>query len=76
MGGGLGERLRRPGLQPGLAIATPGVKESLWVNGFLLGRYGKAGPQTELYLPWPLLRLGRNEIVVLEVEGDRSPRCR
>jgi beta-galactosidase len=52
------------------AIATPGVKGYLWVNGFLLGRYWNVGPQTELYLPWPLLRLGRNEIVVLELLGE------
>ena len=52
------------------AVATPGVKGYLWVNGFPLGRYWNVGPQTELYLPWPLLRLGRNEIVVLELEGE------
>jgi beta-galactosidase len=52
------------------AVATPGVKGYIWVNGFLLGRYWNIGPQTELYLPWPLLRLGRNEIVVLELEGE------
>ena len=52
------------------SIATPGVKGYIWVNGFLLGRYWNVGPQHELYLPWPLLRLGRNEIVVLELEGE------
>ncbi|HEX6682537.1 MAG TPA: beta-galactosidase family protein [Candidatus Limnocylindrales bacterium] len=57
--------------EPGdAAIATPGCKGYIWVNGFLLGRYWNAGPQDRLYLPWPLLRMGRNEIVVLELDGE------
>jgi beta-galactosidase len=42
----------------------------LWVNGFLLGRYSTAGPQRRLYVPWPVLRQGRNEIVVLDLETE------
>lgn len=45
----------------------------VWVNGFCLGRYRAEGPQQTMYLPWPLLREGDNEIVVLET-GARTPR--
>jgi beta-galactosidase len=37
-----------------------------WINGFNLGRYWEAGPQRTLYVPGPLLRQGRNEIVLFE----------
>ncbi|MFE9426607.1 beta-galactosidase family protein [Kitasatospora sp. NPDC006697] len=40
-----------------------------WINGFLLGRYWDIGPQQTLYLPGPLLRAGRNELVILELHG-------
>jgi len=43
-------------------------KGYVWVNGFCLGRYWDRGPQRTLYLPWPLLRQGLNEIVVLEID--------
>lgn len=36
------------------------------INGFVLGRYASVGPQQTLYLPAPLLKLGRNEIVIFE----------
>ncbi|MDJ1136329.1 glycoside hydrolase family 35 protein [Streptomyces iconiensis] len=53
-------------------VALPGwTKGYVWVNGFNLGRYWSRGPQVTLYLPWPLLRTGPNEIVVLEL--DQSP---
>ncbi|GLZ80435.1 beta-galactosidase [Actinorhabdospora filicis] len=49
-------------------LALPGwVKGYVWVNGFLLGRYWNAGPQKTLYTPWPLVKRGRNEVVVLEM---------
>ncbi|CAL9441998.1 Beta-galactosidase [Streptomyces sp. enrichment culture] len=53
-------------------LALPGAgKGYVWVNGFCLGRYWPSrGPQRTLYLPWPLLRAGRNEIVVLELDAD------
>lgn len=38
-----------------------------WINGFNLGRYWNAGPQRALYIPGPLLRKGRNELVLLEL---------
>ncbi|MFJ4685040.1 beta-galactosidase family protein [Streptomyces sp. NPDC088789] len=53
-----------------LALPDAG-KGYVWVNGFCLGRYWRSrGPQRTLYLPWPLLRPGRNEIVVLELDAD------
>ena len=55
-------------------IALPGwTKGYVWVNGFCLGRYWNVGPQRDLYLPWPLVRAGRNEIVVLEFDGVTDP---
>ncbi|MFJ1703520.1 beta-galactosidase family protein [Kitasatospora sp. NPDC088346] len=54
-------------------LAVPGGGHGyLWVNGFLLGRYDAAGPQTTLYCPQPLLREGANDLVVLEL-GDAAP---
>ncbi|OPA78319.1 beta-galactosidase [Paenibacillus selenitireducens] len=52
--------LRFDGWQKGIA----------WVNGFHLGRYWNAGPQRALYVPGPLLRVGRNEIVLFELHGS------
>ena len=48
-------------------VVTPGVKGMIWVNGFNLGRYWKIGPQKTLYVPGPLLKHGKNEIIVLEL---------
>lgn len=54
-------------------IALPGWgKGFVWLNGFLLGRYWKRGPQVTLYAPAPLWRTGENEIVVLEMENAGS----
>jgi beta-galactosidase len=39
-----------------------------WVNGFCLGRYWSRGPQRTLYVPGPVLRIGDNELVVLELD--------
>ena len=51
-------------------LAFPGgSKGMVWLNGFLLGRYWKVGPQETLYAPAPLWRAGRNEIVVLDTDG-------
>ncbi len=48
------------------------VKGVVFVNGFNLGRYWNRGPQRTLYVPAPLLRSGKNEIVVFELHhaGD------
>ncbi|MGM1029055.1 MAG: beta-galactosidase [Actinomycetota bacterium] len=40
-----------------------------WVNGFFLGRYWRRGPQRTLYVPGPVTRAGRNEIVVVELDA-------
>ncbi|WP_435749003.1 glycoside hydrolase family 35 protein [Microbacterium sp. PMB16] len=51
-------------------LAFPGgTKGLVWLNGFLLGRYWKVGPQETLYAPAPLWRAGRNELVVLDTDG-------
>lgn len=51
-------------------LAFPGgAKGMVWLNGFLLGRYWKVGPQETLYAPAPLWREGKNEIVVLDSDG-------
>ncbi|MGN8027435.1 glycoside hydrolase family 35 protein [Microbacterium sp. 22242] len=39
-----------------------------WVNGFFLGRYWRRGPQRTLYVPGPVTRAGRNEVVIVELE--------
>ena len=54
-------------------IKVPGgMKGNVWLNGFNLGRYWNVGPQLTLYAPAPLLRKGRNEIVVFELHGMRE----
>lgn len=51
-------------------LALPGwTKGAAWINGFNLGRYWKIGPQKSLYVPAPLLRKGKNEIVIFELQG-------
>ena len=42
------------------------TKGAVWINGFNLGRFWDVGPQRRLYLPAPLLKKGRNELLVLE----------
>jgi len=54
--------LRFDGWQKGIA----------WINGFNLGRYWEIGPQRALYVPGPLLRKGRNEIVLFELHGHAN----
>ncbi|WP_068777077.1 beta-galactosidase family protein [Paenibacillus sp. FJAT-26967] len=44
-------------------------KGAAFINGFNLGRYWKRGPQNALYLPGPLLRNGRNELVIFELHA-------
>ena len=44
-----------------------------WVNGFCLGRYWRRGPQETLYVPGPVLRSGRNKLVVLELDVMADP---
>ena len=42
------------------------------VNGFNLGRYWEIGPTKTLYVPAPILKEGRNEIIVFESDGATS----
>ncbi|PPG52015.1 beta-galactosidase [Rathayibacter sp. AY2B3] len=51
-------------------------KGLVWVNGFLLGRYWRRGPQRTLIVPAPVTRAGRNRVVVLELEGIAEPEIR
>ncbi|MDP4552519.1 beta-galactosidase [Alkalihalobacillus macyae] len=49
------------------------AKGNVYINGFNLGRYWQTmGPQQRLYVPGPLLHEGENELVVLELEGNKS----
>ena len=41
----------------------------VWVNGHNLGRYWNIGPQQTLYCPGCWLKLGRNEILILDSVG-------
>ncbi|XP_063959616.1 beta-galactosidase-1-like protein 2 isoform X1 [Lytechinus pictus] len=42
-------------------------KGVIFINGFNLGRYWNVGPQKNYYLPGPLLRQGKNEIIMFEL---------
>ena len=42
-------------------------KGVVFLNGFNLGRYWEVGPQRTLYVPGPLLRPGKNSVVVFEL---------
>jgi beta-galactosidase len=54
-------------------LALPGWEKGLaWINGFPLGRYWSRGPQRTLYVPAPVLRAGRNEVVVLELQATTT----
>jgi len=48
-------------------------KGVVWVNGHCLGRYWNIGPAQTLYVPGPWLKVGVNEIVVLDHVGPREP---
>lgn len=50
------------------------VKGMVYVNGHLLGRYWKIGPQQRLYCPATWLKKGRNQIRVFDLlQDDPSP---
>ena len=48
------------------------TKGNAWINGFALGRYWSRGPQHTLYVPGPVLRVGSNEITVLELHATAT----
>ena len=41
----------------------------IFINGRALSRYWEVGPQRSAYLPAPFLKKGKNELIVLELEG-------
>ncbi|MGB4659649.1 MAG: glycoside hydrolase family 35 protein [Mobilitalea sp.] len=47
-------------------------KGCAFINGFHLGRFWQIGPQKRLYLPGPLLKKGKNTIIMFETEGITS----
>lgn len=47
-------------------------KGCVFVNGFNIGRFWEIGPQKRLYIPAPLLKKGKNEILVFETEGKAT----
>lgn len=48
------------------------TKGIIIVNGRILSRHWNVGPQRSAYLPAPFINKGRNEIVVLELEGFKN----
>ncbi|MDE5680446.1 MAG: beta-galactosidase, partial [Lachnospiraceae bacterium] len=48
------------------------AKGCAFINGFNLGRFWEIGPQKRLYIPAPLLKKGRNTIILFETEGKVS----
>lgn len=51
-------------------------KGMVWINGFMLGRYWRRGPQRTLYVPGPVVRAGTNDVVVLELDTMLEPEVR
>ncbi|RUT45299.1 beta-galactosidase [Paenibacillus anaericanus] len=49
------------------------TKGVAYINGFNLGRYWEIGPQETLYIPGPLLRKGKNELIIFELHGCSAP---
>lgn len=56
-------------------LETPGFYRGVvFLNGFNLGRHSAAGPQKSLYIPEPLLRKGKNELVVFDMRTVSTER--
>lgn len=47
-------------------------KGCAFINGFNLGRFWDIGPQKQLYLPAPLLKKGKNTVIIFETEGQAA----
>ncbi len=45
-------------------------KGQVWINGKPLGRVWSIGPQKTLYLPGPWLKVGNNEVIVFDLNGQ------
>lgn len=55
-------------------IKLPTFKKGIIiVNNKVLSRYWEVGPQRSAYIPAPFLKEGKNEIVVMELEGFTDP---
>lgn len=51
-------------------VKLPSFKKGMiFINGRALSRYWEVGPQRSAYLPAPFLKKGKNELIVLELEG-------
>lgn len=49
------------------------TKGVVFINGFNIGRYWNIGPQKALYVPGPLLKKGKNEVLVFELHEAEKP---
>ncbi len=47
-------------------------KGCAFINGFNLGRFWEIGPQKRLYVPAPLLKSGKNTLIIFETEGKSA----
>lgn len=47
-------------------------KGCAFVNSFNIGRFWEIGPQKRLYVPAPLLKKGKNTIIIFETEGKAA----
>ena len=47
-------------------------KGVVYINGFNIGRYWNVGPQKRLYIPAPLLKKGKNKILVFELHTNEE----
>lgn len=65
-----------------LQVSTPGDtflnttalgKGVVWVNGHLLGRFWNLGPMGSLFLPGAWLHPGKNDLVVMDLDGGPVP---
>ncbi len=48
-------------------------KGVVWINGRCLARFWNIGPTQTAYLPAPWLRVGENEVVILDLLGPTKP---
>ena len=59
-----------------MLIVLPGCgKGVVFLNGFTLGRFWHIGPQKRLYIPAPLLKMGKNFLRIVETEGAFGQAC-
>jgi beta-galactosidase len=47
-------------------------KGVLWVNGHCMGRFWNIGPTQTMYMPGPWLKVGDNEVIVLDMLGPQK----